>query len=179
MQGSRIHSGPDLVQVGVIVGPRGLGGDLWIKSFTQDPADVGAYGTISDAEGRRTFDVRVLDVVKGKVLARISGVEDRDGVEALKGTALFVSRSTFPEPDEDEFYLADLVGLAAETASGEVVGKVSGVYDYGAGDLLEVSRPEATSLMLPFTRANVPVVDIAGGRVVIDPPNGWFETDKE
>ncbi len=179
MVGSRPNGSPDLVLVGVIVGAHGLNGDLWIKSFTGNPADVGGYGTVSDADGRRTFDLRVLDVGKGKVLVRIDGVTDRNGVDALKGTELFVPRSVFPEPDADEFYLADLVGLAAETVSGDLLGVVCGVHDYGAGNLLEIARPEATSVMVPFTKAHVPTVDIAGGKVVVDPPTGWVETDEE
>ena len=157
-----------LLCVGVIVGAHGVRGALRIKSFTAQPADLAAYGPVQDDRGRR-FQLTLLGEAKGVVLAKLAGVADRDAAEALKGVKLWVERSALPKPDEDEFYYSDLVGLAAESLDGSPRGRVKGVFDFGGGDIIEISGPEG-AVMLPFTRAVVPVVDIAGGRLVIDPP---------
>lgn len=159
----------DLVQVGVVVGAHGVRGAVRIKSFTAEPGAVGAYGPVEDEAGRR-FALRVLSV--GKVVtAALEGVGDRDAAEALKGTRLYVPRAALPAvADREEFYHADLIGLRAETAAGEAVGRVQAVHDFGAGDLIEIARDAGGSLMLPFTRQRVPAVDLAGGRVVVEVP---------
>jgi 16S rRNA processing protein RimM len=104
------------------------------------------------------------------VLARLEGVTDRNAAEALRGLRLYVSRDALPEPESDEFYHHDLIGLTAVLVSGETLGKVEAVHNFGAGDLLEVSRDGASSVMVPFTNAVVPTVDLANGRVVIELP---------
>ena len=139
MAENRIQTPEGKTCVGVITGVRGLTGELWIKSFTADPMDVGSYGPVSDAGGARTFKVQAKSVVKGKVVARIKGVGDRTAAEALKGVELFVSRDVLPQPEEDEFYQADLIGLRAVTLDGEDLGTVVAVHDFGAGDLLEIA----------------------------------------
>jgi 16S rRNA processing protein RimM len=106
---------------------------------------------------------------KGVLTVRIDGVEDRSAAEALKGVKLYVPRSALPAPDEDEFYYSDLIGLTAVAMDGAELGKVRGVYDFGGGDVIELTGPQGT-VMYPFTRAVVPVVDLAQGRIVIDPP---------
>jgi 16S rRNA processing protein RimM len=161
--------------LGVIAGAHGVAGLVRVKSFTAEPQDLGAYGTLSDADGARQFRLAVVGRAPGKrapdvLLARIDGVADRDAAEALKGTRLYVARSVLPAPDEDEFYQADLIGLAAELADGSAFGTVTAVHDFGAGDVLEVARPQESSVLLPFTRAAVPVIDVAGGRCVVVPP---------
>lgn len=170
---------PDRVCVGVISGARGLRGDVRVKSFTAAPEDVAAYGPVSDEKGTRTFALTVAGRAGGHVIVRIEGVNDRDDAEALKGTRLYVARDALPEPDEDEYYVADLVGLAVERAAeGDVpepFGSVRAVHDFGGGDVLDVERADGSSVMVPFTRAAVPVVDIAGRRLVIDPPEGLVD----
>lgn len=166
-----------LAVVGILTGPRGLKGEAWIRSFTADPADLVAYGPVQDAGGR-IFALQVLSVDKDRVLVRIEGVADREGVEALKGTQLYVPKSAFGELEDEEFFQADLVGLAAEAIGGRPLGKVVAVQDFGAGVLLEVGGPEGPSILVPFTKAVVPTVDIAGGKVIIDPPPGLLETDE-
>jgi len=158
--------------VGVVVGAHGLTGQLRVKSFTQRPADVAAYGPVeAEAEGSapRRLRLRVTGEGKGFVLARVDGVADRNAADALKGARLFVPRAALPAPGEDEFYSADLLGLAAEDGEGRALGRVSGLFDFGAGEVIEIDGPGGRQ-MLPFTRATVPVVDIAGGRVVVAPP---------
>jgi len=156
----------DPVRLGIIVGVRGIKGEVRIKSFTDDPVDIASYGPLYDQTGMRQFDVRANGTQKGTVLAWIDGVNDRNVAEALKRTELFIERSQLPPPDEDEFYNADLEGLEAVDTDGEVLGKVKGVFDFGAGPVLEISG----NILVPFTNAAVPVVDIKGGKVVINPP---------
>lgn len=161
----------DPVRLGIIVGVRGIKGEVRIKSFTEEPTDIVAYGPLYDQAGERSFDLHVTGTQKGVVVARIAGVQDRNAAEAMKGTELFLDRSQLPPPDEDEFYLSDLEGLEAVSITGERLGKVRGVYDFGAGAILEIEG----DLMVPFTEAAVPEIDLKGGRVVIDPPDGLLE----
>ena len=160
----------DRVCVGVIGGVHGVRGIVKLRAFTADPADVVAYGPLTDRSGQRVFAVRLLSRHKGQWLARVDGVDDRDAAAALRGTELFADRSRMPEPEPDEFYHADLIGLAAVRSDGDPVGTVRAVHDFGAGDILEIACPDGPPLMLPFTRRAVPEIDIAGGRLVVEPP---------
>jgi 16S rRNA processing protein RimM len=159
----------DRVCVGVVLGAHGLKGAVRLKSFTGRAADVTAYGPVEDESGRRRFRLTLVGEGKGAVMVQIEGVGDRHAAEALKGSKLFVARSALPAPGEDEFYCSDLVGLRAVGADGTEMGKVTGMFDFGGGDVIEVAGPGGTR-MLPFTRAVVPVVDLSGGRLVIEPP---------
>jgi 16S rRNA processing protein RimM len=165
----------DRVCVGIIVGAHGVKGAVRVKSFTEEPGDVAAYGPLSDEAGRRSLRLEVIGGTKGAVIARIEGVSDRKGAEALAGTRLYLPRAALPEPEADEYYHADLLGLAAELADGTPLGKVCAVHDFGAGDVIEVERDGGASLLVPFTRQIVPVVDLKGGRLVINPPEGLIE----
>jgi 16S rRNA processing protein RimM len=159
-----------LVCIGQIVGAQGIQGAVRVKSFTADPPDVAAYGPVTDETGRQ-FRLKVASQAKGVVICRIDGVNDRNAAEALKGTRLHVAREMLPEPEEDdEFYHADLIGLAVELRDGTVLGKVRAVFDFGAGDMLELAGPGGETRLLPFTRAAVPVVDIKAGRLIAEPP---------
>lgn len=159
---------PERVCVGIVVGAQGLRGVVRIKSFTESPADVAAYGPVEDEAGRR-FRLRVVGEAKGVVLAQPEGIADRTGAEAMKGRRLYVARAALPPPAEEEYYHSDLVGLRAEREDGSPLGEVTGVFDFGGGDLIEVAGPEG-KVMMPFTHAVVPVVDLSGGRVVVVPP---------
>lgn len=177
MAARKLHPAPadGLVLVGVVTGARGLRGDVRVRSFTADPVDIAAYGPLSDETGSRVFDLRVIGQGKGQVIVRIPGIEDRDGAEALKGLGLHVPRTALPEPAREEYYHVDLVGVRAELADGEVLGTVLAVHNYGAGTVLEIAGGGRGIVMAPFTRAVVPVVDVAAGRVVINPPPGLLE----
>ena len=161
--------------VGVITGAQGVRGAVRIKSFTAVAADVAAYGPLEDESRTRRFELRLVGQAKGVLVGVIAGIADRDAAEALKGRRLYVARSTLPEPEAEEYYHADLIGLAAELEDGTVLGEVRAVWDFGAGDSLEVARPGAATVMVPFTRAVVPVVDLAGRRLVVAPPPGLIE----
>ena len=164
-------AGTARVCVGEIVGVHGVRGLVKLRSFTADPEAVTAYGPVSDESGRRRFVLHLQSAAKDGWLARVEGIADRTAAEALRGTKLYVDRTVLPEPDEGEFYHADLIGLRADRLGGGAdLGVVAAVHDFGAGTLLELRAPDGTSAMVPFTLASVPVVDLAGGRVVIDPP---------
>lgn len=159
------------VLVGVVVGAQGLKGALRVKSFTADPLDIASYGPVEDEAGARRFRLKVTGEAKGTVIASVEGVKDRNAAEALKGTRFYVPRAALPaSEDEDEFYHADLIGLPVELADGAALGKVRAVWDFGAGDVLEIARPDGEVMMLPFTKAAVPVVDVKGGRLIATPP---------
>ena len=174
------RSGGERVCVGVVGAARGLRGEVRVRSYTADPDAIATYGTLSDEAGKRQFRMRVVGHHKGQLIARFDGVEDRTAAEALNGVRLFLPREALPEPeDEEEYYHVDLIGLAAETVDGSPLGRVRGVEDYGAGDVLDVVDPEGRSVLVPFTRAVVPVVDLEGGRLVVDPPPGLLEDPDE
>jgi len=165
---------PDLVCLGVMVGAHGVRGLVKVKSFTEAPEDVAAYGPVSDKSGKRRWTLQVTGPAPGKrdvMLAKVEGVGDRDAAQALHGTELYVARAALPALAEEEtFYHADLIGLRVEDPDGRELGKVAAVENYGAGDFLELERPDGKLLLLAFTRAVVPEVDIAGGRLVALPP---------
>ncbi len=161
-----------LICLGVVSGARGLKGEVRIKSFTADPGDIGAYGPVCDETGKRSFELRVTGRAKDQVIARLEGIGDRDAALALKGLKLHVPRRALPEPENGEYYHADLVGLRAELVGGGTLGRVWAVHDFGGGANLEIGGGPLGTVMMPFTRAAVPEVDLAGGRLVIAPPPG-------
>lgn len=148
----------------------GVRGEVRVKTFTQDPLALGDYGALLARDGR-TFAVERLRPGKEVVIAKFRGVDDRNAAEALNGVELFVERAALPSPAEaDEFYHADLLGLAAETESGEALGTVVAIHDHGAGDILEIAPARGPALLAPFTKSTVPLIDIPGGRIVVSPP---------
>ena len=169
----------DWVCLGVVGRPHGVKGLVRIRPFTEDPEAIAAYGPLTDRKTGRKFTVSVANVAKGTVIARIDGIEDRDGAEALKGTELWVNRAVLPEiEDEEAFYHHDMIGLEAVGTDGEAVGEVVGIENFGAGDLLELRTREGRLVLVPFTRALVPEVDIEGGRVVIEATAGLLDEDQ-
>lgn len=163
------------VCIGAIAGAHGVKGVVRVKPFTEQPEAVTAYAPVTDESGSRTFAMRYVGPAKGAVLVQIDGVRDRAGAEALKGVRLYVPRASLPEPEEEEFYHADLIGLSVVDAQGEELGRVRSVEDYGAGDILEVELTTGRAVMLPFTREVVPEVDLAGGCLVAVPPAGLLD----
>jgi 16S rRNA processing protein RimM len=168
------------ILLGRITGAHGIRGDVIIESFAHEPGDIAAYGPLASEDGNRQFELTVSRVTPRGVIARIAGVADRTSAEALKGVALYVPRARLPAADEDEFYRADLVGLRAENPEGNVVGSVVAVLNFGAGDLLELRLADTkTTEVIPVSNQFVPVVDVAGGRVVVDlPPPPPEDEDK-
>jgi 16S rRNA processing protein RimM len=154
------------VLVGEIGRPHGVRGLVRLRAFTEDPAAIARYSPLTDETGARRFVV----TLKGGDIAAVEGVADRDAAQRLTGTRLYVERDHLPPPAEEEFYLADLIGLDAVTEGGQRLGTIRAVEDHGAGAFLAVEG-DGREHLLPFTRAVVPVVDIAGGRVTVVPPD--------
>lgn len=169
------------VELGVVSGAHGVRGAVRIRPFTDRPEAVAAYGPLSDEAGTRAFTLNVQRVEKGQVIARIDGIGEREAAEALKGTRLFVDRAALPDdPDPDSFYRHDLIGLEAVDAGGAVLGTVTALENFGAGDLLEISFPGRTGTdFVPFTRAFVPRVDVAAGRITLELPEDFFAAGKD
>ena len=166
------------VCLGVVTGPHGVQGAVRIKSFTEAAEDVARYGPLADETGGRRFELRLIGAGKGVVIARLAGVEDRNQAEALRGLRLYLQRSALPQTEADEYYHADLLGLEAVLGDGTSVGRVRAIHDFGAGDTLELTRPGAPPIMVPFTRAIVPIVEPAAGRLVLDPPPGLLDENE-
>jgi 16S rRNA processing protein RimM len=160
------------VCVGVVAGAHGVRGAVRLKTFTAESKDIARYGPLEDEAGERQYKLRLIGSAKGVLIGKLAGIEDRERAEALRGLRLYVPYSALPPPGDDEFYHADLIGLEAELPDGTTLGRVRAVHDFGAGDTLEIDRPQGQPVVVPFTRAVVPVVDITGGRLVIDPPPG-------
>ncbi len=168
-------SGKDLVCVGAIAGSFGVKGEVRLKSFCAEPAAISIYAPLSDESGK-SYDVKITRTIKNGLAARLSGVSSKEAADALKGTRLFAPRDRLPELDDDEFYHADLLGMAVLDTGGAKLGSVKAVLNHGAGDLLEVNTGQGV-VLLPFSLAVVPTVDLAGRRIVVDPPDGTFSDD--
>jgi 16S rRNA processing protein RimM len=170
-----------MVLMGAIIGAHGVKGEVKVKSFAAEPAAIAAYGALADKAGR-TFELALVGRAspgKGKgqdiLIARIKGVGDRNAAEALKGVELFVARDRLPAvTDAEEFYLADLIGLAAFDRDGRPMGRVVSVDNFGAGDVLSIEGGPKGTFDVAFTRALVPVVDLARGRIELDLPDDFF-----
>ncbi|HDR27531.1 ribosome maturation factor RimM [Rhodovulum sp.] len=161
------------VCVGVIGGSFGVRGEVRLKSFCAEPESIADYGPLFTEDGKRSFAVTLTRPVKGGFAARLTGIATKEQADALKGVRLHADRAALPALPDDEFYHADLIGLEVLDTGGKVLGRVRAVHDHGAGDLLEIHGPGLTStVLLPFTAACVPTVDLAAGRLIADPPEG-------
>ncbi|PWR22088.1 ribosome maturation factor RimM [Zavarzinia compransoris] len=170
--------GPGYVCVGAVAGAHGIRGEVKVKPFTEDPMAVGGYGPVLTSKGL-TLELQPLRVQGTAVVVRIDGVDDRNKAEALRGQRLYVPRAVLPEPDEDEFYHADLLGLPVLDGAGTRLGTVAAIQDFGAGDMIEVAFDGGGSAFLPFTREVVPGVDLKAGHLVAVPPEGWLDVPDE
>jgi 16S rRNA processing protein RimM len=166
------------VCLGQIGAAHGVRGEVRLRSFTSDPASITEYGLLETEDGR-PIEIEALRFAKDHFVARLAGIRDRDAASALTNVMLYVPRERLPQTDDpDEFYHADLVGLAAVDRSGKALGTVIAIFNFGAGDLIEVRPPNGgRTELLPFDAAHVPEVDIAGGKIVIDPPEGSFKAN--
>jgi len=159
--------------VGAIAGAFGIQGEVRLKSFCSEAADIASYGALWTKDGSRSFTLRLTRPIAGGLGARLSGVTTKEAADALRGTDLYADRDRLPALPDDEFYHTDLIGLEVRDPGGAVIGRVIAVHNHGAGDFLEVNGPgRKTALLLPFTLATVPTVNIAGGILVADIPEG-------
>ena len=171
----------DMVLMAVIGAPHGVRGEVRAKPYTGDPMALGDYGALCDETGG-TYEVLSVRPAKNVVVLRLEGIKDREAAEALKGVSLYVPRARLPDDllEDDEFFHADLEGLAVRDAEGKEYGTVGGVYNFGAGDILEVLRPGKRPVMIPFSEAAVPYIDREGGVLTVEPVAAGLDgTDEE
>lgn len=167
------HARVCVAQVGA---PHGVRGAVRLKSFTADPCAVADYSPLESEDGARQFRIKQWRWAKGGAIAVIEGVSDRDQALALRNLRLYVPRARLPSPEPDEFYHADLIGLDAYDVAGNAIGAVVAVQNFGAGDLIELQPAVGgATVLLPFTKAAVPQIDLAAGRITVDPPLGALE----
>ncbi|MBS0408752.1 MAG: 16S rRNA processing protein RimM [Proteobacteria bacterium] len=160
-----------LIQVGRVAGAFGVKGEVRITAFTEDPMALLAYRDLKREDGSPGLTLTAARAAKGGVIARAREIETREEAEAMRGLKLFIPRDALPEPDEDEFYFADLVGLEARAPDGAVIGRVKAAQDFGAGDLLEIQPADGSATWwLPFTMAAAPTVNIAEGWLTVVRP---------
>jgi 16S rRNA processing protein RimM len=161
---------PEQICVARIGAAHGVRGEVRLWTFTEDPLAVMRYGPLTTRDGTRQFKVAKAREAKDHLVATFDGVTDRSAAEKLNGIELYVPRDRLPATDDDEYYHADLIGLTVETTAGEPLGRVLAMHNFGAGDVIEIAPPFGSTLLLPFTNAVVPTVDIKAGRVVIELP---------
>ena len=159
------------ILLGVVTAAHGIKGEVKVKTFTQSPESLGAYGPVSTEDGRQLEIAALRPFKPDEVIVRFAGIADRSAAESLKGRSLYVPRAALPATEAGEFYYADLLGLRAEDPSGNLLGTVRGVHNFGAGDVVEIEFADGTTELIAFSDANVPAVDIAGGRIVIELPS--------
>ena len=148
----------------------GVRGEVRLWTFTEDPLAVTRYGPLSTKDGTRQLEVTKAREARDHLVATFKGVDDRTAAEKLNGVELYIARDQLPATDDDEYYHSDLIGLAAETTAGEPLGRVIAMHNFGAGDIIEIAPPAGSTLLLPFSNAVVPTVDVKGGRVIIELP---------
>jgi 16S rRNA processing protein RimM len=170
VQNNEVRRVPAQVCVARIGAAHGVRGQVKLWTFTEDPFAVTRYGALSTKDGARQFEVTQAREAKGFLVATLKDITSRNDAERLNGVELYVSRDKLPATDADEYYHADLIGLAAVTAANEPLGRVVAIHNFGAGDIIEIAPPSGPTMLLPFSNAVVPTVDIAGGRVVIELP---------
>jgi 16S rRNA processing protein RimM len=161
---------PKDVLLAAVIGAAGLRGEVRVKTFTAVPEGLAAYGTLHTKDGRRLAVAALRPGKPGEAVIAFQGIADRNAAEALKGTELFVARDALPPAADDEFYHADLIGLEAQDGEGRVIGRVAAIHNFGASDVIELLRPDGDSVHLAFTRETVPVIDVAGRRIVVAVP---------
>jgi 16S rRNA processing protein RimM len=165
----------ELVCVGAIVGSFGVRGDVRVKSFCATPEEIETYSPLLSEDGKQSYSITLNSAVKNGFSARLGKVTTKEQADALRGVRLFTRRDNLPSLPDDEYYYTDLIGLEVLDTGGTKLGVVKDVQNHGAGDLLEIHGPALkASVLLPFTMISVPTVDLAAGRVIVDPPDGLF-----
>ncbi len=162
----------DRVCVGAIAGAFGVQGEVRLKSFCADPAAIADYAPLTSEDGKRSFTVKITRAVAGGLAARLTGIATKEQADELRGTTLWAERTRLPSLPDDEFYHADLIGLPVLDTGGAPLGTVRAIHNHGAGDILEILAPgQRNALLLPFTRAAVPTVDLTARRIIVDLPD--------
>lgn len=168
----------DKIIVGTLSGSFGVHGDVRLKSFCADPEAIADYTPLTRADGTQIATIVIKGQTKGSLIARIDGITTKEQADGLRGMDVFALRTRLPSLPDDEFYHADLVGLMTYDTGGAELGRVKAIQTNGADDLLEIISPtHKDTVLVPFTTAIVPTVDLASGRIVLDPPRGLFDDD--
>ena len=162
-----------------MIGASGLKGAVKAKIFAASPEALTRYGALRDRHAKEFFITALRSGKAGEAVISFSGITTREAAEALKGTELFIARDALPDAGEEEFYHADLIGLEAQDSEGRILGRVAAFHNYGAGDVIEITRPDGDNVLLAFTRETVPTIDIPGGRVVVAVPEEDEATNVE
>ena len=166
----------DHICVGAIAGSFGVKGEVRVKSFCAEPEDIASYGPLSSEDGKTSWEIKLTRPVKNGFAARLKGVINKETADGLRGTRLYAPRERLPDLPDDEFYHTDLIGLEVLDTGGTKLGNIKAVLNHGASDLLEIAgKGLKQPVLLPFTVAAVPTVDIAKGRIIADPPEGLFD----
>ena len=160
------------------MGAFGVKGEVRLKSFCAMPEDLDSYGTLMSEDGKQTFDLTISRPIKGGFAGQIEGVRFKDQADKLRGVRLYVSREALPNLPDDQYYHSDLMGMTVVGTGGNMLGKVRAVHDHGAGDFLEVRLMLGDDVLIPFTNDAVPTVDLASGRIIVDPPEGVMPEPK-
>ena len=174
VKNSDIGDVPTRIRIGLIVGVKGLRGQVRINSYTEDPEDIAAYGSVSTDDGRE-LTLTVIGSGAGVINAVVDGVEDRNAAETLKGQNIYVSRNVLPPPGADSLYQVDLIGLHVKLTDGKALGEVVAFHNYGGGDVMEVKGEAGEEILVPFTKAVVAEVDITGRRILVTPIPGLLD----
>lgn len=169
----------NLICVGAVMGAFGVRGEVRLKSFCADPAAIETYSPLVTEAGE-SYELAIVRSVKGGFGARLTGVQDKEAADALRSTKLYAKREDLPSLPDDEYYYSDLIGLEVLDTGGALLGKVTAVQEFGAGDILEIAgKGMKEAVLLPFTLANVPTVDLAAGKIIVDPPEAMFPERKD
>jgi len=155
------------ILLAAVIAPHGLKGEVRVKLFAAEATRLGAYGALHTRDGRVLNVAHARDAKSGEAIVSFAGIADRGAAESLKGAELLIRRDALPALDASEFYHADLVGLIAYDSEDRQLGRVAAIHNFGAGDVIEIVRDDGDSLLLSFTRANVPIVDISSKRLVV------------
>jgi 16S rRNA processing protein RimM len=162
---------PGQICIARIGAAHGVRGAVKLWTFTEDPLAVMQYGALATKDGARSFEVATARAAKDHLVATLKGIATREDAERLNGIELYIAREKLPATDNDEYYHADLIGLAAVNAANEPLGRVIAIHNFGAGDIIEIAPTQGATVLLPFTNAVVPEIDLASGRVVIEFPD--------
>ncbi|TLP61420.1 16S rRNA processing protein RimM [Parasedimentitalea maritima] len=165
----------DLICIGAVAGSFGVRGEVRLKSFCAVPEDIESYSPLKSEDGSQSFSVSLTRVTNNGFVAILGGIDTKEQADAIKGLRLFAPRDALPHLPDDEYYYTDLTGLEVFDTGGTRLGQVKSVENHGAGDLLEIHGPGLKdTVLLPFTQAAVPTVDLEQGRIIADPPDGLF-----
>ncbi|MEM6901188.1 MAG: ribosome maturation factor RimM [Pseudomonadota bacterium] len=169
-----------LVVVAVILGAHGVRGDLRVRSFTEFSEDAFSYGPLLDQDANALVEPLKALPAKDHFIVTPKTSRQKEEWDAMKGKLLHVPRSLLPDPEDDEIYIDDLVGLSVKAIDGAVIGLVKAVQNFGAGDLLEVAPNEnLKTVFVPFTEDDVPEIDIAAGYLVAATFDLWADDSKD